>query len=405
MNLSYYLAKRINGSSSGAFSAAVHRIAVWSTAISLATLILAFGILYGFQGAIKEKVFQLAGHLSVTKYTFSGSFEDTPIIYNDSLLTFLKNQPHVEQIQPFAWKAGLLQSDETIQGVILKGVTKNFDAASFQSQMIDGRFIHFPTAGYGREIALSKRIANQLDVKLGDELVLYFLQQPPRYRKLTVAGIYETGLEEFDDHVIYGDLALIQRINGWGEDQVSGVELRLVDETQITKTESSLYEGLGLKLNATSAYRQYPQIFDWLELLSRNVLLILVVILLLAVFGMISMVLILIMERTHMIGMLKALGASNSVIRRIFMHAGISLIFRGLLLGNLVGLGLCAVQYYFRLLPLDPVNYYINHVPIAFDWVTIVGLNLLLASTIGLTLLVPVMVISGVRPIQAIRFD
>lgn len=368
-------------------------------------LIVAFMVLYGFQGVIREKVFSLGGHLTVNKYALSNSFEETSILATDSLINGLIAHKNIRHVQRFALKAGLLKTDEEVQGIFFKGVSTDFDTTAFSTQMIEGIFPTFGGENYSTDVVISEKIAHLLRLSISDRVILFFAQQPPRYRRLTIVGIYSTGMEEFDEQFVFGDINLIQRINDWSHEQVGGIEVFLDGEGQIDLMEEELFNTLDINLNVISSYRQYPQIFEWLKLLNRNVLVLLVLIIFVAAFGMISMILILIMERTRMVGMLKALGSSNQMIQKIFLYSGLQLIFKGLMVGNTFGLLLCWLQYTFQLISLDAVNYYMHSVPVVFDWSTILGLNLMITLTVGLTLFIPIRVVSTIQPIKTIRFD
>ena len=405
MNLSYYIAKKISRSDSGSFSSTIHKIAIISIAFSLCALLVSFFVLYGFKDEIRNKVYHLNGHLTVNKYALSNSFEENSIEMGEEQLNEVRNFDHVIGTQLFVMKAGLLKSDEGVQGIIVKGVGTDFDREKFQSQMEEGLFPFYDDSSQGNNIVVSSLLANMLALDLNDTLTMVFAQQPPRFRRVYVKGIYATGMEEFDARMVFADISLLQRINGWELNMVSGVEIFIDDPQQVDEMEEVLFNGLPVDMNVISAKRQYPQIFEWLELLNRNVLILLIIIIVVAALGMISMVLILIMERTRMIGMLKALGASDGFLRRIFIYTGIQLIFKGLLYGNGIGLLICWIQYQFQLIPLDRANYYMETVPIVFDWPTLAGLNILMVLLISLTLFIPVRIVSGIQPVEAIRFD
>jgi lipoprotein-releasing system permease protein len=285
-----------------------------------------------------------------------------------SLRHQLDSAPYVERWQYYAYKAGLLKTEEEVQGVIIKGIDEKFDSAYFSKNLISGRFPNISGEGYSTEVALSKKIANYLKLEDGDEVLIYFVQNPPRFRKLQITGIYETGLEEFDERIVLGDLDLIRRINGWEGEEVGGIEVFVDQESNIEAAENFLFDRLDFDLFVEKVSDRYLQIFDWLSLLNRNVLILLILILFVACFSMVSILLILIMERTRMIGMLKAMGATNRQIREVFFSTGWRLILKGLGWGNFIGLGLAALQYHFHLVPLDPVTYYMSYVPLAFDW-------------------------------------
>jgi lipoprotein-releasing system permease protein len=405
MNLPLFISRRIAKSGGGSFSSTIHRIAVISVSMSLAALIVSFFVLFGFKGAIKEKVYNLSGHLTVNKYALSTSFEESTIVVEPGLIEELTDNPEIERVQKFILKAGLLKTDEEVQGVIIKGVGTDFDTAAFQPQMVGGSFPVYGKEKYSTDVAISLYMAKLLRLEIGDQVTLFFAQKPPRYRRIKVVGIYTTGMEEFDQRIIFGDIAMLAKINDWGPDRVNGLEVFLEDESRTSEIEDELFETLNVDLNVISAARQYPQIFEWLELLNRNVLILLIIIIVVAALGMISMVLILIMERTRMIGMMKALGAQDSQLRNVFFYSGLDLIVKGLMIGNGVGLLLCWLQYQFKIIPLDVENYYMHFVPISFDWLTLLGLNAMMITLVGLTLFIPVRIVSSVRPVQAIRFD
>ncbi|MEP1033408.1 ABC transporter permease [Ekhidna sp.] len=405
MNLPFFISKRISKEASGSFSSIINRVAVVSIGLGLAVLIISFMVLYGFKNEIKDKIYSFSGHLIVSKYTLSTSFEESSIIVDDSLIQTLNNYPLTERIQPFAMKAALLKTDEEVQGVIIKGVDESFDTLGFHKHMVKGRFPNVYSIKYSTEVALSKRVSNYLALDVGDEVLVYFVQNPPRFRRLQVTGIYETGLEEFDEKIIIGDLDLVRRMNNWPDSLAGGIEVFISDLDKLDQAESELFNTLGIDLYVDKVTDRYIQIFEWLNLLNRNVVILLTIILFVSGTSIISILLILIMERTQMIGILKSVGASNQLIRKIFVFNGLQLIVKGLFWGNVIGLSIGLIQKYFKLIPLDEANYYMSHVPIVIDTLTILGLNLLILTLIGLTLLIPVAIISRVQPVKAIRFD
>jgi lipoprotein-releasing system permease protein len=244
-----------------------------------------------------------------------------------------------------------------------------------------------------------------LKLDVGEKVLIYFVQDPPRYRNLEVVGIYETHLEEFDKKMIIGDLDLIRRINDWKSNEVAGVEVFIDNENDIFDAQELLFDALPIDLYVESVEENYLQFFDWFNMIYRNVVILLVLILLVACFSMVSILLILIMERTQMVGLLKSMGADNQLIRRIFVSTGLRLIGKGFLYGNGLAFGLAIAQYYFHFLPLDAVNYYIDYVPIEFSWSILLGVNLLTAIVISLSLFIPVTIINRIQPVKAIRFD
>jgi lipoprotein-releasing system permease protein len=405
LNLPLFISKRISSNTDGSFSTVINRIAVVSIAVAIVSLVSAFAILGGFEDTIKQKIYSFSGHLVVSKYTLSTSFEESSIDVSDSVLNHISGLQGIDHIQTYAYKAGLLKANDEVQGVIMKGVGASFDTVSFSNHMIAGRFPIFPIDGYGLEVAISKKMANYLRLQVGDDMTIFFIQNPPRFRKLKLVGIYETGLEDFDEKTLIGDINLLRRINGWDENQAGGIEVFLKEVNNLDQAEEDLFDNTGHDLYVDKVSDKYAQIFDWLRLLHRNVVIFLGLILFVACFNMVSILLILIMERTQMIGTLKALGANNSQLRKVFLYSGLRLIVNGLLWGNIIALGLCWIQHFFKLIPLDPANYYMTHVPITFNWPTIFFINIAAIALIGITLLIPLAFISRINPIRSIRFD
>ncbi|GGZ26304.1 ABC transporter permease [Echinicola pacifica] len=406
MNLSYFIAKRISFKRTGGFTGTIHGIAVASIAIGLSILIIAFLIQGGFKEVVANKVFAFTGHYQVHKFSSHNGYEDIPSSKNSQFYTNYKDYGFVKHIQEYAFKPGLLKGDDEVQGVLLKGIGPDFDSVAFQPALHEGRLINFNEDGSAaNEVLLSRKIANKLLLGLGDKVIMYFVQDPPRYRRFEVVGIYETYLEDFDDKMVLGDIQTIRNLNGWNPDQVGGFEVFINDPKQINEFEEALYDKIDYDLKVDNSTIKFIQIFDWLKLLNNNVYVFLALILFVAAFNMVSILFILIMERTQMIGMLKSMGSSNRQIRRIFVWNGIRIIGRGTLLGNAIGLGLCAFQYWTQALTLDPENYYMTYVPIEWNWPVIIALNCIVLVVTTLVLFIPAMLISNVQPIKAIRFD
>jgi lipoprotein-releasing system permease protein len=312
--------------------------------------------------------------------------------------------PYIDHLQEYIYKTGLIKTGDEVLGIVIKGIGKRFDQREFQSYIVEGRFLNLPDSGYAREIVLSRQIANKLKTKVGDDVVVHFFQNPPRLRKLKVVGIYETNLSEyFDDKMIIGDIRMIQKLNDWGRSTAGGIEVFLKNPDDLERATYDLDIYSDVRVIWMSD--KYAQVFEWLDLLSRQVNILLVIILAVVCVNMISIVLILVMERTQMIGILKALGGSNRLIRSVFIYNGISLIGKGLLFGNALGLGLCWLQYKFKFMKLNPQDYYMSVVPISWHWEIVLMLNALTFIVVCAVLLVPTTVISKVNPIKAIRFD
>ncbi|HSZ24684.1 MAG TPA: FtsX-like permease family protein [Cytophagaceae bacterium] len=405
MNLYLFISKRIRKGNKGSFSATVSYIAIITVALGMAVLIISFAVLDGFKKEIRNKMFSLGGHLQVTMADNKESYEENPFSINTDLYRHWRELPDIAHLQSYYHKAGLLQTKDEVMGVILKGIGKDYDKSKLESNLIEGSFFNQHDSLPSREIIVSKKIAGILKLKVRDSVLMYFVQNPPRFRRLVVKGIYETGLEEFDEQIIIGDIRLIRQLNNQGDTLVGGYEIFVKDFDKIDLAYKEIYDAMDFDMQVEKITDKYPQVFDWLQLLDRNVLLFLVIILLVASFNMVSSVFIMIMERTTMIGILKAMGATNAQVRAIFLYNGLIIILKGLIYGNLVGISLCYLQAVFHLFPLDPENYYMNSVPISLDWYTIFALNLLTFIVITIVLFLPVVVISYIRPVKSIRFN
>jgi len=406
LKLSYFISKRISRQDAGGFSATAHKIAVASISIGLAAAIVSFMILHGFQETVKSKIYGFSAHLLVTKYTMSNAIEEQPFDYNIPVFNNHSDIPFITHVQEYSHKAGLIKTDDELMGIIFKGVGMRFDTSIFNNNMVEGRFIQFPDSTYSNEIIISKTIADKLLLEKGDDIIVHFFQNPPRVRRLNISGIYETNLSEyFDSKIIIGDIRLIQRLNQWADSIAGGLEVFISNPKEATIAAQRLSEKLDYDLYVTRVSDKYLQVFEWLELISRQVNLLLIIILFVVCVNMISIILILVMERTQMVGLLKALGSKNSLIQAVFAFSGMRLIARGLLYGNIIGIGLCYLQDKFKWIKLNPADYYMSYVPISWSWDVILLLNLLTFSIIVLVLLIPTMFISGINPIKAIRFD
>jgi lipoprotein-releasing system permease protein len=406
LNLSYFISKRISRGYQEGFSSTIHKIAIVSIAIGLAASIVSFLIMKGFQETVKEKIFSFSGHILITKFSMNNSTEEQPMDYQIDLYKQPEQYPFVRHVQEYANKIGVVKTDEEALGVLIKGVGRSFDLESFRENLVKGDFIQFQDSGYASQVVLSKTIAAKLKKDVGDEVIIHFFQNPPRFRRLKVVGIYETNLSEyFDSRVVLTDIRMIQRLNDWPDSVAGGLEVFVKDPENIDNAGIAIGEMMDFDLNIERVSDRFIQVFEWLELLSRQVNILLGIILTVVCVNMISIVLILVMERTQMIGMLKALGASNGFIRSVFVYNGVNLILKGLLLGNLLGLGLCFIQYKFKLIELNPQDYYMSFVPISWHWEIVLLLNLITLALVTLILLLPTMAIARITPIKAIRFD
>jgi lipoprotein-releasing system permease protein len=387
-------------------------IATFSIALGLAVMIVAVAIVTGFKQEISNKVIGFGSHIQLVNMDSNTSYEANPIPSEFSFLEELKAIEGIEFMQYYGTKAGIIKTSENIQGAVLKGVGPDYHWTFLDNALVEGEPLRISDTARTTNVLISESIASMLGLKLGDSFNMYFIQDPPRARKFTISGIYRTSLVEFDKLYIYSDIKHIQRLNGWSPFQVSGYEIMLKDIRDIEEVTERVRETIAMRflpddsqLRAVPIQEKYNQIFDWLNLQDMNVIIIIVLMLVVAGFNMISGLLILILERTNMIGILKAVGAMNRTIRSIFLYQSGYLALKGLLWGNVIGLIICFLQHQFRIISLDPASYYLDTVPINFNLLHILALNLGTIAITMLFLLVPSMIISKVSPEKAIRFD
>jgi lipoprotein-releasing system permease protein len=414
MNLPYFIATRlIKGRREGtSFSRPINVIAIVGIAMGLAVMILAVAILTGFKQQIREKVVGFGSHIQIMNFDSNISFETTPISDTQKFIPEIKQIPGIEHLEVFATKAGIIRTEEDIQGVVLKGVGSDFDWSYFKSNMVDGSVFTVTDTGLTNKVIISKKISDMLKLKTGDSFTMLFIQDPPRMRKFTISGIYETSLEEFDKMYVFCDIGHIQRLNGWRKDQVSGFEIFIKDFNKLDEMTTAVRDAVGYKISeedtkfkVINIRSRYPQIFDWLNFQDVNVIIIILLMLIVAGFNMISGLLILILEKTNMIGVLKSLGAEDVTIRRVFLYQASYLIGKGLFWGNFIGIGLAYLQLKTGLITLDASSYYIKTVPVNLELIHIVLLNAGTMAAIIIMLLVPSQLISRISPVKAIRYD
>lgn len=404
MNVPLFLARKVRHAPEGSFSATVTRVGIVSIALGLGILLVAFAVLFGFKSTIQQKIFLFGAHLQVTKFSNNLSYAESPLSLGTDLYRDRDKIPGVRHIQAIAIKAGILKTKDELSGVVLKGVGSDYDWTLLRESLVAGTV---PTVGAdtaSTQILISQYMANQLQLKVGETVPLYFLSNPPRARKMTVVGIYETGLEEVDKTIALGDIRLIQRLNQWKADSVGSYEIFIDDFDQLATMRRTLFDRLDANMRLTTVTDQYRPLFDWMILLDRNMEILLSLITFVASFNMVSVLLVLMMERTPMIGLMKALGGTNQLIRRMFVFVGLNMVGWGLLIGDIVGLGLCFIQDRFKLIPLDPKNYFMNYVPIVWDWPTILTLNGAAIVLIALVLWLPTLIINRIQPVKALNF-
>lgn len=414
MNWKLFVARRIyknNKDGKEVSKPAIH-IAVAGIAIGLAVMIVVVAVVIGFKHQVRDKIVGLGSDILITSLEDAQSFQATPIVGNDSLMHLLQAVPSVSHVQRYSTKPGMVMTADNFQGMVLKGIGQEYDLTFLKSHLQEGEIPSFTDSVSGGKVLVSRTIADMLSLHVGDKLYTYYLENKIRARRLTVAGIYQTNFSAYDDLFLITDLYTVARLNNWKEGQVSGLEVAVSDYSQL-EVVNDRFRGLldgredcyGNMYYSRTVEEAFPQIFAWLDLLDINVWVILILMVGVAGFTMISGLLIIILERTNMIGILKALGADNTAIRKVFLSFSVFLITRGMGWGNIIGLSVCALQYFFRLVKLDPSTYYVDFVPIEFNWGIYLLLNVCTLIVSVLMLVGPSYLISRIHPAKSIRFE
>jgi len=404
LNFPYFLAKRITLEGNRTFSKLIVRVTIGALALAIMAIILAVAILNGFKNEITEKQRGFFGDIIILKNERNDSYVNTPISLDDKQLAKIKENPNVKDVYPFATKAGIMNVKGEVEGVLLKGIDKDYDQDFLSKTILEGDTLDFSAEDADNQLLISSLMANRLHLKVGESFIMYFIQEPVRKRKFTVKGIFTTNSEELDKIYVIGSLPLIRRLNNLEDHQAGGYEVRVKDFNQLFQSTDELNNTLGIELYATNVVMQMQDIFNWLNMLDMNDNIIFVLMVIVAVINMISALLISILERSPMIGMLKALGMRNAKIRTVFLYNSLYLIGYGLLLGNLIAIGLYFFQTNTHFFKLDPSIYYVPFAPMDISWTAVLWLNISLIGIALITLFIPSMLISRISPIKTIQF-
>ena len=380
------------------------RVALGGIIIGVLVMIVAMSVVVGFKQEITQKVAGFGSHIQVVNFDNNSTYEMQPIYVSDSLLQAIRAIEHVTHISTFASKPGIIKTDSAFQGIIFKGTDY---WTYFEQNIVEGTL---PTEA--NEVLLSTELAKQLQLHVGDNFLCYFVQDDLRVRRLYITGLYNTCMSEMDKLFVLGDIALVRQLNAWKENQVSGIEVLVDDLRQLENTTHDVYFLTANRLdeNGNALYTQNlqqmnPNIFGWLDLLDMNVVIIIILMLCVSGFSIVTGLIILILDSVQLIGTLKALGADNQFVRRIFIYQAIMLIGKGMLWGNAIGLVLCALQYFTRAIPLDAASYYVSYVPMAFPWIGWVLLNIGTLLVSWLILLAPSAIITQISPAKVMHFE
>ena len=414
MNTEFFIARRLalHSSDKRNLSQLMVKVATVSIALGMIIMIVSVAIVTGFRVQIEDKIIGFGGHLQITNFDSNNSYETTPISKEQSFLPGLRSLKGVKHIQLFATKGGIIATPNDNQGVLLKGVGGDFDWSFFKAHTVEGSCPAYTDTIASNNVIISKRLSQMLKLGLNEKFDIYFPQEPIRIRRFTIAGIFDTQLQEIDETLVICDMRHIQRLNGWTDSQISGFEINIENMSMLGKldeqvADSVIYKVLddGSRLSVAGIDSQFPHLFSWLDVLDTNVWVILSLTLLVAGFNMISGLLIMLLEKIGMIGLLKSLGMRSWQLQKLFIYRSAFIVLKGVIIGNVVGIALCLIQKYFSIIPLDPDNYFVSTVPINLEWMHVVMLNLGTFILILAALTIPSLFINKITPEKSIRFD
>lgn len=421
MSFEQFISRRISFSDShnGKMATSVVRIAVGAVTLGVAVMLISLSVVKGFKQEVYNKIIGVQSHITIKNRDLNLSFETSPIIYDSALVSQLKTTDNIRHIQAFATKPAIVKSDDIIQGIVLKGVDADFDPTFFRDMMKSGKLFNPKTETLGTDsIVISQKLSNELKKSSGDTIDLYSLssgtapQNMLRARRFIISGVYQTGLDEADAHLALCKIRHVRKLYDWDTNQISGLELFVNDFNQLDQTTEQIRLQLvstftkDMSLLLVNSFKDNnPQIVDWLSLSDLNIAIIIGLMSFVAIFQMIAGMLVIILERTPMIGILKTLGANNKSVRRIFVYNGSLLLAKGIAFGNILAYGLLGTQYFTRIMPLNPDVYYTDAVPVLFSWTDFVFVNIGTFFVSVLSLLLPAIMISGITPAKTIKFE
>jgi len=398
-----YISNKLLHSSDRRYSGVIVKIAVAAVAISISVMLISISVLRGFQDEITNKIIGFSGHIHVSNFSSNTSLQSDALVIDANVKKQIQQLIPGSKVTSYAVKGGIIKTKTEIEGAVLKGVDTNFDWSFFKDNLMEGTLPNINNDSI-HEVIISKSTASKLQFKVGDNMLMYFIQQPARIRKFKITGIYNTGLEEFDNKFIICGINNIQKLNNWRNQQADAYEITLPKKADLKQSTELLYNNLPSNLNVESVEDLFPQLFDWLDLQNLNVLIIIVMMLLVGTLNMITALLIIILEKTKTVGLLKAMGASNADIRKIFVINSSKLIFKGAVIGNCVGILLILIQHYLHVIPLDASSYYMHYVPTKIDVINILLINVGSISISIICMVIPSLIIQNISPAKVIRF-
>lgn len=405
-SLNFLLARRILKDKGDRFSRPIVYLSVGGVSLGLVIMMIAIGVTSGYKQEIRNKVIAMGSHIRITHYDQNYSFEQVPINQHSDCILQLKNNPDVVEVQNFATKVGIIKTDDQVEGVVLKGVDKTFSWDFFQKNIIQGEGFSTADTTASNSIIVSKRMADKLRLKVGDKVHTYFVQDPPRQRSFKISGIYETGLPEYDNMFALVDLRHVRKLNDWNDSLVSGVEVLTRDYDKIDEIGDYIHHHIDYDMKAETIKQIYPEIFEWIALFDMNVAVLLIITTCVCLVTMMSIFFIIVLEQTQTIGILKSLGMKTKQVVGTFILVAGDILLKGMLIGDAIALLLGFLQQKFHFIRLNPDTYYVDYVPIHFDWVQVLLLNAGVFAVCMAVLLIPAWVVSRkITPVNAVQFE
>ena len=411
MNYELFIAKRIIAAKQykSSISSPIIKIAISAIAVGIIVMMIAIATGFGLQEKIREKLSGFNGHIQITNFDNNNSeITLNPVSKNQDFYPEFKNVDNIDNVQVFATKGGIIRTETDFEGIIFKGVDKDYNWTFFNEYLVEGTLPDF-SKDITNDVLISKEISNRLHINLGDTFNILFVKEDPSkapwLRVVKAVGIYNSGFQDFDENFVIADIRHIQKMNRWNEDEVGGFEVLITNFNEIGLKSNEIYKETASTLNSQSIIEKYPGIFEWISLFDNNIYLIIVIMILVAGINMITALLVLILERTQMIGILKALGSTNVSIRKVFLYNAGYLVLKGLFWGNLIGLSILLAQKYFGFITLNPETYYVSEAPVYLDFWYIILLNLCTLLLCLLMLIIPTLLITKIDPVKSIKFE
>ncbi|HWB24762.1 MAG TPA: ABC transporter permease [Chitinophagaceae bacterium] len=409
MNVASFIARRIAFNNQKSFSRFIIRLATAATALSVAAMIITISFVSGFQEAVGKKVFSFWGHLRIQEYQEDKAIvaEETPLQENDTVVRIVKSIPGVKEIQAFTTKSAILEKNKEIEGILFKGVDSNYDFDNLNPFLLSGQWLNFNDSNYSSQIVISQPLAAKLQINLGDTINIYFISvenQNTTRRKLRVCGIYKTGIDEFDQRFAIGDIRLLRKVNNWNKDEIGGYEVFLNNYKNMDSIDNVIHYALPEAWVSRTIKEVYPYIFDWLNIQDTNELVIFIIMTVVAIINLITCLLILVLERTRMVGVLKAIGSRDATIQQIFLYNSTFIAGAGILIGFVLGTGICLLQQYTGFIKLDEAAYYVAVAPVKVIWWQVGLVCLATLAVCFISLIIPTILVKTIRPIKAIQF-